>query len=566
MPFSFFSGRNSVSSRSQRALRSRKSGSRRNLLGFESLEPRQLLAGIFFDSGSGEVTVAGNSLPNIGSFQQINPTTVRASLVGFVSQDYPLSSVNKIVFIGFGGDDQFTNSTSIEGLLLGSDGNDTLIGGSGFDQINGGNGNDEIHGNEGNDRLLGSADDDTIFGGDGNDEMFAGDGTNTMHGEAGDDTMFGGNQVDTLNGNDGRDQIFGLAGNDIINSGNGGVAGTPGISQADLVLGLDGDDTITGGDGLNVFWGGEGDDTFNGTTGENRMHGQNGNDTLNGGSANDYLAGNLDDDTIDAGNGNDYILPGFGDDTVTAGAGTDFVVFTGNFSNYVITGTSTLTVNDLRGIEGVDTVTDAETFRFDDGDQPAESDIAEVVTIQPIIVSNTNGSNTSEYFGNASQEAYIKAVIDQIFYQANIDVDWLVPTTWNNTFANVGNTSNRPTSDLDDVVEQGDAAGKGSSNPLILDVYFVEVSAGFNDQGENVANGLAYVGDNGVTISIGDNLVGFEAGRDVIASVFAHEIAHNLGLTHVGGTNNLMSTSGDSTALTSSQITTILNSSFSIPV
>ena len=46
----------------------------------------------------------------------------------------------------------------------------------------------------------------------------------------------------------------------------------------------------------------------------------------------------------------------------------------------------------------------------------------------------------------------------------------------------------------------------------------------------------------------------------------AHEIAHNLGLGHVGGSNNLLSETGSSTALTNSQISTINNSFLSQPV
>ncbi len=566
MPFSFFSKLRHNFPKTHRQVKKQRSSVNANSLSFQSLEPRQLLAGIFFDSGTGVVTVSGDQFANIGEFEQVSATVVRASLNGFPSQDFTASDVSEIVFIGFGGDDQFTNGTAIDSLLLGQNGNDTLFGGSGFDQINGGAGNDEIHGNGGNDRLLGSAGDDTVFGGEGNDEMFAGDGTNTMHGEAGDDVMFGGNQVDTLNGNVGRDEIFGLAGNDFLNSGDGGVPGTPGISQAELVLGLDGDDTLTGGNGLNVIYGGNGNDTFTGTTGENRMHGQNGDDILTGGSENDYLAGNLDNDTINGGGGSDFILPGFGDDSVNAGDGNDFVVFTGDYNDYVITGSSTLTVNDTRGIHGIDTVTEAETFRFDDGDRDAESDIVEVVTIQPIIVSNTNGTNTAEYFGNASQESEIMKTIDEIFYQAKIDIAWLAPTNWNNTFANVGDKPTRPTLDLDVIVDDGDDAGKGNSNPIFLDVYFVEVSAGYSDQGENTVYGLAYVGGNGVSISVGDELVTFEAGRDLIARVVAHEIGHNLGLDHVGGSNNLMATSGTSTVLDGSQITSMLDSPYSVPV
>lgn len=83
--------------------------------------------------------------------------------------------------------------------------------------------------------------------------------------------------------------------------------------------------------------------------------------------------------------------------------------------------------------------------------------------------------------------------------------------------------------DLFTVAEAGDAAGVGNSNDLVIDMYFVQTSAGFAPQSVNIANGLAFVSGNGITIHIGDNLPTFQDGRDVVAQVAAHEIAHNLG-------------------------------------
>ena len=480
MAFSFFKWSNKKNSKGRR----RKKGSN-SKLNFGQLEERNLLAGIFFDSGSGEVTVSGSSSADIGQIQEVDSTNVRVSLSGYADQDFATSSVSKVVFIGFGGDDTFTNNTNIEGLLLGSGGNDTLIGGSGSDTINGGTGNDELSGNGGADRILGAAGDDTIFGNDGDDSIFGGDGLNMIEGNNGDDFIFGGNDVDHIAGGEGIDQIFGLAGDDFLDGGNGGVAFSAGIGEADLILGLDGNDTFTGGTGLNVFYGGNGNDIFNGGDGENRLHGQNGDDTITGGASADFISGGLGNETINSLGGNDFILVDQGEDVVDAGDGLDFVVFKGELKNYSITGTSTLTLEDNRNIQGTESVMGAERFRFDNGDFNAVP-VTQTVTVQPIVVSNNNGSNSSEFFGTAAQEADIKAIIDAIYYQAGVDIVWLNERTYNNTFANVGSSSNRPTSDLNTIVNNGDAAGIGSSNPLVLDLYFVEVSAGFNDQGENV--------------------------------------------------------------------------------
>lgn len=44
------------------------------------------------------------------------------------------------------------------------------------------------------------------------------------------------------------------------------------------------------------------------------------------------------------------------------------------------------------------------------------------LVVQPIIVSNANGTNTAEYFGDQEQEFDIKPMVDEIFLQANVDV------------------------------------------------------------------------------------------------------------------------------------------------
>lgn len=533
---------------------------------YQSLEPRRLLAGIFFNSANGDVTVAGDSGNDQGAAVLVDANTLRVSLSGFASQDFDPAVVQRLVFIGLAGDDEFSNQTDIPSAQYGGDGQDRLIGGSDSDVLNGGNGQDHLEGGDGDDRIYGGLDNDVIFGGAGNDRLFGGGGGNQIEGQAGDDLIFGGELADTIDGGDGRDQIFGLEGDDLLFSGDGGTPGTPGIDQADLILGLAGDDTITGGAGLNVFYGGDGNDTLIAGSGQHRLHGQAGDDVLTGGEQADYLAGHAGNDILQGLGGNDFLVPGTGQDTVSGGSGVDFASYAGLYRQYRINGSGDLRIRDMRdvaGNEGTDFVDGLEQLRFGDGDQPAVSPIVEQLTIQPIVVSNTNGSNTAVFFGSTTVATEIMERIDDIYYQANVDLVWNTANSWNNTFANEGNGGNRPNSDLTTVTQDGDQAGVGSPDTRVVDMYFVNIAAGFDQTNENTANGLAFIGLSGITIHIGDQLLGFDAGLDVIARVSAHEIAHNLGLVHVNASGNLMDRG---TNLNASQIATILASPMTVPI
>ncbi|QXG28093.1 calcium-binding protein [Pseudomonas viridiflava] len=109
---------------------------------------------------------------------------------------------------------QLVQSSSLGGLMYGSNnadqlyggfGADTVYGRSGDDQIRGAEGNDELYGEGGNDWLNGDSGSDTLDGGDGDDQLIGGVGDDLLHGGAGDDMLIGGAGNDTLEGGDGTD-------------------------------------------------------------------------------------------------------------------------------------------------------------------------------------------------------------------------------------------------------------------------------------------------------------------------------------------------------------------------
>lgn len=201
--------------------------------------------------------------------------------------------------------------------------------------------------------------------------------------------------------------------------------------------------------------------------------------------------------------------------------------------------------------------------------------ITHQVTVQPIIVSDNDNSNTATYFGDSTEQGIIKGFIDDIWAQAGIDVNFLQHNTWNNTFANWGTggptttlgSGDRPTSDLSAVKSAGDAAGVTHANPNVINMFFVNIAAGFDLRSANSATGLAFRPGNGITQYVGRNLLTFTNGHEAIASVVAHEIGHNLGLPHLVEFENLLQTGSSSNQgerLNSDQINIALASNLSV--
>jgi len=509
---------------------------------YQKYEPRNLLAGVVFTPATGEVLIGGTVGNDVARVSQVGDV-ITVTHDGFDTGTFDAAEVNSILFVGLRGDDFFENQTAIPARAFGQAGNDTLIGGSGADRLVGNTDDDIIRGNGGDDVLIAGNGDDIVDAGAGNDRVLGIMGFNTIEGGTGDDSIFGGNDTDVITDVSGTNNLVGSAG----------------------------DDSIQGGTGNDSIFGGPGDDTIRGQGGDDRIFAQAGNDFVSGGSGVDVVGGNDGDDILQGEQGNDRLVGGEGNDRAN---------FSGSLLDYDVTGVDVaLTINDLRGPNfGLeDRVFLVEEFSFGDGTRtasetlnpvvnPPGENVREVVFIQPIVAANSDGSNQAEFFGTAAQEADIKNRIDQIFGQADIDIEFLPTRQINDTFTNIGTGSGTRTgSDLDRIISNGDARGIGSANRNVIDLYFVERAPGFADVGNGTANGLAFIGSPGSAIHVGDNLVDFSAGRQTIAEVTAHEIGHNLGLSHVNISGNLLAASGSGSDLNSSQVNTILRSSLSQP-
>ncbi len=112
------------------------------------------------------------------------------------------------------------------------------------------------------------------------------------------------------------------------------------------------------------------------------------NDTIYGGAGNDVISG---------GRGDDLVIGGAGNDTIDGGIGNDIVVFSGNRRDYTVTqAAGTITITDLRTTanEGVDAITNVETFRFADGELTSTE-----VVLRPMIIETFNEGSLTGWTG-----------------------------------------------------------------------------------------------------------------------------------------------------------------------
>ncbi|MFT6949611.1 MAG: 6-phosphogluconolactonase (cycloisomerase 2 family) [Paraglaciecola sp.] len=140
----------------------------------------------------------------------------------------------------------------------------------------------------------------------------------------------------------------------VVFSGNGADA----VTIADDVLlpfmvnGGNGNDRLIGGGGNDVLIGGQGEDTLIGGSGRDLLLGGRGADLLDGGLGNDVLVGSSSNDSLNGGGGDN-----------------DVAFYTGNSSDYDVTGSPVVSVvapNPL--LDGQDSLTQVENVLFEDSD------------------------------------------------------------------------------------------------------------------------------------------------------------------------------------------------------
>ncbi|GIT91581.1 hypothetical protein JANAI62_20380 [Jannaschia pagri] len=95
------------------------------------------------------------------------------------------------------------------------------------------------------------------------------------------------------------------------------------------LLGLGGNDQLSGG---------HGNDRLDGGAGEDRLEGRTGHDTLVGGTGDDQILGGRGNDMLDGGSGTDILLGGKGRDTLEGGDGDDVLVGGRGFDVFVFDG------------------------------------------------------------------------------------------------------------------------------------------------------------------------------------------------------------------------------------
>ena len=198
----------------------------------------------------------------------------------------------------------------------------------GADTITAGTGTYVIYGNQGADSVIGAAggDGDTVFGGQDGDSLnyAASTEANLLYGNLGNDTLTGGAGNDTVYGGQGDDSIVGGAGTNEL-WGNLGADTITGAGDS-VIYGNQGDDVLIS-SGDDTLYGGQDNDTATLTGTGAVVYGNLGADTLDGSGAAgaNVMFGGQGDDVLIGGAGGDSLYGNLGADTITGGAGANLL-------------------------------------------------------------------------------------------------------------------------------------------------------------------------------------------------------------------------------------------------
>ena len=172
----------------------------------------------------------------------------------------------------------------------------------------------------------------------------------------GNDTLTGGSGNDTLDGGQGADQLFGGLGQDKLLGGLG----------ADSLWGGRGNDSLDGGDGADQLSGEDDNDVLQGAAGTDSLFGGAGTDTLLGGADQDSLWGGTGNDSLDGGDGADSLSGEDGNDILLGGVGAD-TLFGGNGIDTLLGGVGLDSLWGGAGGDSLDGGEDADQLSGEDG-------------------------------------------------------------------------------------------------------------------------------------------------------------------------------------------------------
>ena len=206
----------------------------------------------------------------------------------------------------------YTDLVKTVETVIGTEFSDSFTGGSGDDEFYGRDGDDSFLGNSGADTLVGESGDDLIDGGADSDDLQGGIGDDTIVGGTGDDLIDGGtnaNDRDVADYTSAATKIeLDLDNSQVI----GTDSGTDTITNIEVILATNYEDTLVGDNASNILDGRGANDTILGQDGDDTLIGFNGGDTINGGLGSDVLIGGSDTNDEDTVGFDEVVVNGSG--------------------------------------------------------------------------------------------------------------------------------------------------------------------------------------------------------------------------------------------------------------